>query len=61
MVHDAIHAGGTFVADNREYPAALLGCKSNNFSDHSVRCRIDVGTNPVQDTLKSKIFLWSSF
>uniref|UniRef100_A0A166F5H7 Uncharacterized protein n=1 Tax=Daucus carota subsp. sativus TaxID=79200 RepID=A0A166F5H7_DAUCS len=53
VVHDAIHAGGTFGANNREYPAALLGCKSNNFSDHSVRCRIDVGTNPVQDTLKS--------
>lgn len=58
-MHDAIHDGGPFGVKNQEYPAALLGCKSKNFSDCLVGCQIKEGANPVQEPLKSKISFWS--
>lgn len=59
-MHEAIHDGGAVGVNNQEYPAALLGCKSKNFSDCLVGCQINEGDNPLQDPLKSKISFWSS-
>lgn len=61
MLHDSSDVGGEYGVHNQDYPAAPLGCKDSNTSNHLVGCQINVGKHLVRDIVLARQLYYFSF